>query len=240
MNTGVTAQRQRDSQQVLVRTKMGETLYRRMWGGIAWPTLKPGYACIVGEVMPDSERVGIGELRLLDEARGESIEQLFEQTVNLKDLYCVTRFYIDDSNEDLTNQFKRKNGLCRYRPPHNKNKEKFPYYKRNHITAFLHEAPQANNPEYGLRLIMDWLNCGTLKVAKNIKLFKGVLPLYTKENEKEKVTAKPPPEVDALRFVLAAFFKSPHRAGKPFTGFKNFEHRIKPNDQGGEYQEFYV
>jgi hypothetical protein len=239
MNTEVNAQRRPGSNQVLVRTKTGETLYRRMWGGIAWPALKYGYSCIVGEVEPDAENVPFGELRLLDEVKGESIDELYDNTVSIKDIWCVTRFYVDGSNEDLKDRFTLADGLCRYRPPYKKIKEKYPYFKNRHITAFLDDAPQVGNLEYGVRLIIDWFKGRKLKVAKEIKSFTKVLPI-TEQILKQGLT----PELNASRFVLAAYDSNPiyyRETGEGSVRFTNFAGRNKKGTGWGSgYKEIFI
>ena len=125
---------------------------------------------------PAAENIPLGELRLLDETKGETIGTLFENTVNLKDLWCATRFFVDPSNEALIKKYRLENGLCRYRPPYQKNREKFPFYKAKYMTAFLYDrTPQAVNPEYGVRLILDLINERKLKVAKGVTMFTKIL-----------------------------------------------------------------
>jgi hypothetical protein len=238
MNTKVVAQRHRGSNQVQIRTKNGVKIYRRMWIGAMWPTLDYGCACVVGELEPDSENVPFGELHFLDEAKGETTDQLFTNVVNLKDLYCASRFYVDGSNEALKDKFQFGNGLCRYHPPFSKIKEMFPHFKAKHITAFLDDAPQANNPEYGLRLIIDFISSRKLKFSNHIEHFTKLLPI-TGEIMKTGLA----PEIHALRFVLAAIDNYPiyYRETGNSAGFGNFEDRTRSGDDwDGSYQEMNI
>lgn len=164
---------------------------------------------------------------------------MFTNVVNLKDLYCATRVYVDGSNEALKEKFGLDNGLCRYHPPFSKIKEKFPYFKNQHIKAFLDDAPQVNNPEYGLRLIIDFINSRKLNFSRHIELFNKLLPIT---EEVMKTGLKP--EINALRFVLAAYDNNPiyyRQVGEGFTGFSNFADRNR-SDTGWSkgYMEIFI
>ena len=114
----------------------------------------------------------------------------------------------------------------------------FPYYKAKHITAFIDDAPQANNPEYGLRLIIDFIKSGKLKFYKHIEFFNKLLPI-TEEIMKTGLK----PEINALRFVLAAYDTNPiyNPAAGGSVRFTNFDDRNKTDtDWSNGYKEVYV
>jgi hypothetical protein len=84
------------TERVQVRTARGEVLFRRMWGGIAWPELpNPGAICIVGEIFPDKENVELDQLVLLDWEKGKTIQDLLKKTIDLKDNHCARQFFAD-------------------------------------------------------------------------------------------------------------------------------------------------
>ena len=95
MNTKIVAQRGPTRQSVHIRSGRGLTVFRRMWGGVCWPGFPdPGAVCIVGELEPERENVEWGQIILLDQATGRTIDQLLQNTIALKDLFCATRFYV--------------------------------------------------------------------------------------------------------------------------------------------------
>ncbi|HUV58819.1 MAG TPA: hypothetical protein VMW09_01750 [Desulfatiglandales bacterium] len=236
MNKGIETSGYRTSETVIARTGKGKYDFRRMWGGIAWPEFpKPGAVCVVGEFMPNKENVGLGQLVLLDKGEEKTIDGLLRETINLKDHYCAKRFYVDERNEGWMETFKRADGLTRYEKEHD-DKKFFPYFKGEWLLAFITEAPQADNPEFGLQIVSDWLNDKKLLVEKGVKEAleaEGVFPV-TQDRLKEDI----PPVIKALGFVLAAYFK------KPFSGHEgqitNWDNHIKKDKDYGEYREVTV
>ncbi len=242
MNTTIETMGHRQSQKVILRSAQGQRDFRRIWGGIAWPEFpKPGAVCIVGELMPDKENVKFGKLILLDREQEEGIEDLLKKTTNLKDQYCAKSFYADPSNQEWMATFKKADGLTHYEEGHD-DKTFFPYFKGEWLTAFIAEAPQANNPEFGLQIISDWLKGGRLLVEgrlREILVADGVFPV-TKDMLKEGT----PPVLRALGFVLAAYFQKPfveRKAGvqQATANWANYI-RQKYGWDDGQYREMIV
>ena len=210
MNTKITAARihpRRDN--VRIRSARGVTLFRRIWGGIAWPCVPDsGAICIVGEIEPDKENEPLGTLFLLDYASSKTTDGLLKLCIDLKDLYCVSRYFLDEANEAFMRMFIKAEGLGHYSSDEDF-KNRFPYFKETWLVARLEQAPQADNPEYGLQLIYDWLH----GEKRRLVLEQGVEKAFLAENvfpiTKEMMTSGVPPAVNALRYVLAAYEARP-------------------------------
>jgi hypothetical protein len=210
-----------------------------MWGGIAWPVIpNPGVVCIVGEEEPENEQATYGNLILLDQEAGRTIESLLKNTIALKDIYCATHFYANPGNEALFDRFKIAEGLTRYGSENDEWKTLYPHFKEEWMTARLMEAPQADNPEYGLQLIHDWLyNENRLKITKNVQASfdeGNVLPV-TNDMLKTGV----PPVIEALRHVLSAYSRNPSYPGnrkgsEVYIG--NFHKQGRKDPWDGHYQ----
>lgn len=239
MNKGIVAIGYPTREMVRIRTGRDEHEFRRMWGGIAWPEFpKGGATCIVGELMPDGEDVELGQLILLDQETGNTIEDLLLKTINLKDHYYAKRFYADARNNAWMEKFTFAHGLTRYKK--GQDIEMFPYYKEDWLRAYVDEAPQADNPEFGLQLMSDWLyHENRLKIEVSVqKAFEkeGVLPVT-----KDMIKTGIPPVICALRYILAAYFQNPFRSRRGrSTGFSNWSNRNQGEESKGNYQEIYV
>jgi hypothetical protein len=71
-----------------------DALYTRIFAGVAWPALRPGFIVVVGEHR--SERVGgLPLLVLLDEARDERLWHVVEKAASMRFYYKPERFYAD-------------------------------------------------------------------------------------------------------------------------------------------------
>lgn len=237
MNKDIVAVGYRTSERVRIRTGRGEKECRRMWGGIAWPEFPDhGAVCIVAEIMPNKEDVELGALILLDQETWKTIEDLLKKTIDLKDWYYARRFFADARNEGWMDKFTLAHGLTRY----NKDKDvkMFSYYREDWLTAPVDEAPQADNPEFGLQLINDWLyNTNKLRIKESVqKEFEKerYLPI-TKDRLKTGI----PPVIRALGFVLSAYFQRPFRSRK--KGSVNLSNWQKKHEKKeSSYEEYYV
>ncbi len=212
MNTKIEASSSPSRAAITIRTKHGLRHFRRMWGGIAWPLIPaPSAVCIVGEEPPKDKNAEYGQLILLDQETAQTIGELLSKTIDLKDLYCVTHFHADSRNQMLFEKFQKANGLTRYESDINERirwETIFPYFKETWMTAGIQEAPQADNPEYGLQLIHDWLyGEGMLKIERAVKTEfdeQKILPIT-----KDMIKTGLPPVIEALRHVLAAYSRKP-------------------------------
>ena len=135
--------------------------------------------------------------------------------------------------------FRKANGLTRYKA--DQDVKVFPFYKHDLLTACIDKAPQADNPEYGLQLIHDWLYADArLKIEEAVKFEEeGVLPV-TKDMLKTGV----PPQLEALRSVLAAYAQNPiYSQDSKGDGIINWQRHMRDLDRdrdSGEYREITV
>ena len=242
MNKNITARKVHPRREnVIIRSPKGETRYRRIWGGIAWPIVpNPGAVCIVGEREPDKENVTLNTLYLLSYGSAITTDELLRACIDRKDHWCVSRFFVNAANEAFLRQFRKADGLTHF-VPKGDYKGRFPYFKDPEHVARILPAPQADNPDYGLQLVRDYIEGSeprlliTEEVDEKLRT-ENVLPVA-----KERLTSGMHPAIEALRYVLAAFVTKPVYSGSRggSGGITNWKaKRRKP--EGSGYREWYI
>jgi hypothetical protein len=133
-------------------------------------------------------------------------------------------------------KFRLAHGLTRYKE--DQDTSVLPYFKDEWLTAAVIEAPQADNPEFGLQLIYDWVyEENRLKIEENVRESfekEGVLPVT-----KDMVKTGVPPVLKALGFVLGVYFQRPFQKGGGMR-FTNWDAKIKDKKSEEGFREVYV
>ena len=77
------------------RLSQEEDIYRRIYGGLAWPGKRSGYAVIVGEERELDHGLGKYPLRVLDEIESSDMVDLIRQCTGL-DFYYTPEMWLGD------------------------------------------------------------------------------------------------------------------------------------------------
>ena len=78
--------------------------FERIWAGIGWPDLDPGYICVVGERTD-------GRYHALWEKQG-GLWEIGRAAVEAKDSFLVERVLVDTRDELATSYLRTLDGLC--------------------------------------------------------------------------------------------------------------------------------
>jgi len=181
--------------------------YAAVIGGISWPTeYSPLYFCVMGKLWNEESRRSNqeekkGNLVFLDEHESNSLsldEGINKLTDSAKRFYC-DRFYTN-IGEAFAGYIESFQG----------------YVTRNKIKdprPSLQEAPYNDDFLFGVKLVKDWEREKRIEIPEDSIAYKQLKPI-TMEHLKDK------PEVNfyavnALRFVMGAFFKFTFGPGLP-------------------------
>jgi hypothetical protein len=164
--------------------------------GIVWPyQIQPGYWLIIGQ--REKETV-FGKhkhpLTLLDDGESRDLDKLFDSMTDSAVRLKCENIYANMNNEE--NQCYR---------------EAFSHYCREHNIqrVFLNRAHYVDNFEYGVQLIRQFLRDQALELdrASLVADQLGQIPESALEEDRQREYYA----LQALRFVLASFVKSPWR-----------------------------
>lgn len=196
--------------------------YWSVRGGISWLAAStPGYFCLFG-LKDEPTLTDKKPLVLLAEGEAQLPTKFFERVaVSSRRLYC-DRLYadLDDNHKGLEDSFRR-------------------FIRDENLKGILlRDSSSFFDIDHGSLLIKQWQKDGALIVPKKTILrdqlatVPGDVSSSDFENKYFAITA--------LIRVLISFEIYPWRKpSKPFTGFKNFHHRIK-KPTSGDYQEYYI
>jgi len=138
----------------------GKDLYlQRIIGGICWPGSKPGFACVLGEVM--SHRPPY-EYHLLGEVEALTLDSLLQGCLSLQGETFVQEFRGPEGNQEFLNFWLKKQRASKIRPPYFfSEKENFPFQisllrdALNTKNKSLFLSPESKLPSYLLTLPND-------------------------------------------------------------------------------------
>jgi hypothetical protein len=170
-----------------------DRVYLDIRAGLAWPyQTHPGYWLILGQ-RDEQNSFGKFPLVLLHEGRARDLGRLFESITDAAVRLMCEDVYVDMDEENLC----YRHSFSRYRDGHNIRR------------VFMASAPYVDNFDYGITLIREWIKEGSLKIDHGSIVGRqlGQIPeSVLEESQRDEYFA-----IHALRFVLAAFVKSPWR-----------------------------
>jgi hypothetical protein len=193
-------------------------------GGISWPVAsRPGYFCLFG-LKDEPTLTDKKPLVLLAEGEAQLPTKFFEKVaVSSRRIYC-DRLYadLDDNHKGLKDSFLK-------------------FVREGKLEGLrLLDSSEFYDLDHGSLLIKQWNQDDALIIPKKTILRDQLasVPGDVTLSDFEKDFFA----IAALIRVLISFeiypWRSPSR--QQFTGFSNWKHRIKENDGGGSYQEFYT
>jgi hypothetical protein len=196
--------------------------YFQTRAGLSWPTANsPGYFCIFGLENNPALTTDERPLVLLAENESHLLGKFFERlTINAKRLFCEWLFANMEDNQGFVNSFRK-------------------FIRERKINGLrLRDSAEFEDFEHNIALIRQRRIDGVLSIPKDTilgKQIRSMTPDDLKDKPEERFYA-----VMALSRVLGSFEAFPWKKfSKPFTGFKNFQHRIK-KPISSDYQEYFA
>jgi hypothetical protein len=189
------ARRDKDTEKIHHEVEgQSDIIYLDIRAGLVWPyQTQPGYWLIMGQ-RDEQNAFGKYPLALLEEGEAKDLSRLFGSVTDAAVRLKCEDVYVDMSEENDCYRHE----FSRYRDEGN--------IKR----VFMKSAPYVENFDYGIGLIREYVKDEALEINRNSIIAKqlGQIPeSVLEENQKDEYFA-----VQALRYVLAGFVKSPWRA----------------------------
>jgi len=188
------AKRDKDSGMVIIeREGKPDIIYLDIRAGLVWPyQTQPGYWLILGQ-HEKKNAFGKRSLALIEEGKAKDLDKLFDSmTDSAVRVKCGSVYAnMSEENECYRGAFSR---YCN---------------KHNIRRVFLNRAPYVENFEFGIGLIREWLKDKALEIDRDSIIAEqlGLIPESALEEDRQCEYYT----IQALRFALASFVKSPWR-----------------------------